>query len=108
MFGHLTGLEESTWEVQFLLPLLSRRETLSQGHSTKTQQSWLKPCTGLCNHLSRAKSHLSVMIHFNLSVFIQSKLKEVGVAGRGLLCAREERTGSWVKEKPGLQQGLAP
>lgn len=73
---------------------------------TKTQ-----PITGRLHrpphHPCREKSHLSVVVHLDLSVFIQFQLEEAGAAAWGLLCLRGERSDSWVKEKPGLQQERA-
>lgn len=47
------------------------------------------------------------MVHLDLPVFIQSQLEEAGAAAWGLLCLWGERSDSWVKEKPGLQQESA-
>lgn len=59
------------------------------------------------HHPCREKPHLSVVVHLDLSVLIQSQLQEAGAAAWGLLWPWGERSDSWVKEKPGLQQELA-
>lgn len=57
------------------------------------------------HHPCREKSHLSVVVHLDVSVFIQSQLEEAGAAAWGLLWG--ERSASWVKENSWLRAGIS-